>query len=315
MTSSGTVLTTGPGAHGIVAGANGGEVTIDAAAVNVTGADSEAIIVTSATTSTTTIRGLVQSAQSLALQADGGPATVNIVTTGTLRGRFDLTDGDDTVGNGGIVDVIGTSQFGGGADVFNNNAGGTVRSVNGAGVIAGGETFNNRALIDMRDGAPNDTLTLSGAFAGQTGSTLGLDVDFDAGTADVLILGTATGTTPINLQTTGSVFSLDNDGILVVDAGAGTGLGAFTLANAIAGNAYINVGLRFDPAAFNFLLVGGPNQTIFETSQIGEMTTALWYKTRRRGRRPARHVARRGRGRRRRQRAARRRAAAESGSR
>ncbi|MGZ8352947.1 MAG: autotransporter outer membrane beta-barrel domain-containing protein [Allosphingosinicella sp.] len=277
--STGTVTTGGANSDGIVATADVGSATVDAAAVNVTGAGSDAIVITSATTSAVTIRGLVRSGQGLALDAVGGPATVTVVAGGTLRGRVDLTDNADSLANSGTFDAIGTSQFGAGSDLFGNAAGATVRSVNGAAIFAGLEAFNNSGLVEMRDGAVGDSLNISGAYTGQAGSTLGLDVDFTAGTADRLIVGgAATGGTTINVQGSGSLFGFNPGGILVVDAGAGTQAGAFTLAGATS-NPYVSTSLRFDAAAFDFLIVSGPNQPVFETVKVGEIVSSLWYKS------------------------------------
>lgn len=276
--STGTVSTSGADSPGILASSDTGFVTVDANAVTAAGAGSNAIDIDSATSTSVTIRGLVQSGQALALQADGGAATVAIVAGGTLRGRVDLTDNADTLNNAGVFDAIGTSQFGAGSDLFGNAAGATVRSVNGAATLAGLETFNNSGLVEMRDGAVGDSLSVSGTFAGQAGSTLGLDVDFAAGTADRLIVGgAATGSTTINVQGTGNPFAFNPD-ILVVDAGAGTQANAFTLAGAVS-SPYIGTSLRFDPAAFNFFIVSGPNQPVFETVKIGGIVSSLWYKS------------------------------------
>jgi outer membrane autotransporter protein len=279
VASTGTVATSGADSAGILANADAGAVSVDANAVTAAGAGSNAIDVTSATTAGVTIRGLVQSSQAFALQADGGAATVAVVAGGTLRGRIDLTDNGDTVNNSGTFETIGASEFGAGADLLSNAAGAMVRSVNGAAVLAGLETFNNSGLVEMRDGAVGDSLNVSGAYQGQAGSALGLDVDFTAGTADRLIVGGgATGSTVINMQASGSQFSFNPAGILVVDAGAGTQESAFTLAGAVS-NAYIGTSLRFDPAAFNFLIVSGPNQPVFETVKVGEIVSSLWYKS------------------------------------
>jgi fibronectin-binding autotransporter adhesin len=275
--TSDSVTTGGDGADGIVVESLGAAV-VDSGLLNVTGAGSDGIAVTSATASLVTIRGLNRSAQGFTVQADGGPATVGILAGGTVRGRVDLTDGADTVNNAGSFDAIGASLFGGGADVFNNNAGGTVSAFNGAASFGGLETFNNRNRIEMRDNAAGDSLTLSGTFNGLAGSRLGLDVDFTAGVADVLNIGLGTGATIIDPQAIGAPFGLDFDGILVVNAGAGTQASAFTLGNA-GGNAFFQTSLLFEPVGNDFYIVGLPGQPVFEIAPLGEIATNVWYET------------------------------------
>ncbi|HEX8364481.1 MAG TPA: autotransporter domain-containing protein [Allosphingosinicella sp.] len=280
ITSTGTVTTTGADADGITATTQDGPVTIDANAVNVSGAGSNAIVINSAAASSVTIRGLTRSSQAFTVQADGGPATIGIVSGGTLRGRVDLTEGADRINNAGTFDAIGTSLFGGGADIFNNS--GVTRSVNGAAVLTGVDTFNSTGRIEMNDGAAGDRLTIGGTYNGQTGARLAIDVDFNAQTADVLVTGLATGTTAIEATAIGqSQGGFGSTGILLVDAAAGTQSSAFSLAGgqATTSNAYVTSGLVFDAANFDFLLFNSANQPVFETALFGEMFTDLWYRS------------------------------------
>jgi len=272
--STGTISTTGAGSHGIVADSDQGFVLVDANAINVTGAGSDAIVITSATTSTVIVRGLIASAGGFAVQADGPAAAVSIGAGGTIRGRVDLTDNADTLANAGTFDAIGTSAFGAGADVFNNS--GTTRSVNGAAVLDGLETFNNTGLVDFGDGAAGDRLTV-GDFNGTGNSRLAVDVDFTAGVSDVLVTGVATGSTTINVSASGAQSGFSSTGILVVDATAGTGSTAFSLAGGNVSNGYVTSGLIFDAPNFNFLLVNAPGQPIFETALVGGMTLEVWH--------------------------------------
>lgn len=273
LASNGDVITSGGASTGLSA-ETAGAVTVSANNVGVTGLASDAIAV-NGSTSLITIRGLVQASQGLAVRGQGGPVTMNVVAGGTLRGRVSLTGNADRIANAGIFDAIGTSQFGAGADLFENNAGGTVRSVGGTATFAGLETFNNRGLIEMRDGAANDSLVLPGAYAGTGGGRLGLDVDFAAGTADRLVTGAATGSTTIQVQGSGGGFT---SGILLVDAGAGTSATAFTLAGGTS-SAYLTRDLRFDSANNDFLLVQLPGTAVFETSRFGRMASQLWFES------------------------------------
>jgi hypothetical protein len=283
VTSDGTIVTTGASSPGISAEVPG-SISISANNISVSGANSDAIAVLGANT-TVTIRGLVQSSQGFAVRGQGGlrqnpgpggPVTVNIAGGGTLRGRVSFTPGADRIVNSGIFDAIGTSQFGAGADIFDNNAGATLRSVNGAAIFADLETLDNRGLVEMRDGAVNDSLSLPGSYFGAGAARLGLDVNLAAGTADRLITGAATGSTAIEIQSTGT--GRFTSGILLVDAGAGTSPTAFSLVGA-SSSPYLQSSLRFDAANNDFLLVQLPGAAVFETSRLGGMASQLWYES------------------------------------
>ncbi|HMJ93647.1 MAG TPA: autotransporter domain-containing protein, partial [Allosphingosinicella sp.] len=274
--STGTVTTSGESSYGILAVSQTGAVTVDSNNLNVTGPDSAGIAVGAATSSTIIIRGLNRSAQDFTIFALGGPVTVNILAGGTVRGRVGLSNEADTIDNAGRFDAIGTSDFRGGTDVFNNNAGGIVSSFNGAASLTGLETFNNRSRVDLRDGAAGDTLNISGLYNGLGGSRLGVDVNFADELADVLILGQATGTTAIDVAVVG-VSGILADPILLVDASAGTGSGAFTLAGGSVSNGFVRTSLIFDAPNFNFLLATSPEQPVFETAKIGQIGTNIWY--------------------------------------
>jgi hypothetical protein len=284
VTGDGTIVTTGASSPGISAESNGG-VTVSANNISTTGANSDAIAV-KGSTSTVTIRGVVQSSQGFAIRGEGGlrqnsgpggPVTATILAGGTLRGRVILTGGADRINNNGTFDAIGTSQFGAGSDLFENNAGATAQSVNGAATFAGLETFSNRGTVEMRDDAANDSLILPGAYVGAGGARLGLDVDFAAGTADRLVTGAATGSTLIEVRPIGSG-TLTTSGILLVDAGAGTSPTAFALSPG-ADSAYLRSTLRFDAANNDFLLDRTVGPAIFETARFGAMASQLWYES------------------------------------
>jgi len=272
--STGTVATSGANSPGIRALSDNGFARVEAGAVNATGAGSDAIVITSATANTVVVSGLVRSTSGLAIQAEGAATAVSTLAAGTIRGAIDLTDNADTLANAGTFDAIGTSAFGGGTDIFTNS--GTTRSVNGAAVLGGLETFNNTGLVDLADGATGDRLTV-GDFVGGANSRLAVDVDFTAGVADVLVTGVATGTTTVDVNAEGSQFGFNDTGILVVDAAAGTGSGAFVLPGGNIDNGYIISGLIFDAANFNFLLVNAPGQPIFETAMVAGMTFNTWH--------------------------------------
>ena len=269
--TSGSVTTGGEYSDGIVAVSGSGSVLVDAGDVDVSGAYSDAVVVTSDTSSTVIVRGLVEATDGVEVQAEGAAASVQVKGSGTIRGAIDLTDNADSVTNGGTFDAIGDSLFGEGDDVFDNT--GTMRVVNGPVTMVGLEQFNNLGTIDMRDGAANDSLTVDGYHAG---SVLGIDVDFEAGVADLLNTGLATGETTIEVQPVGELL-FQTDGILVVDAGPGTTASAFTAAPI--GSPYVRGVLEFDAANQDFYLLTLPDQAVFETAQVAGLSTNLWYES------------------------------------
>jgi outer membrane autotransporter protein len=277
ITSTGTVTTTGANSPGVLGSTGSGSVTVDSNSAVVTGAGSDAIQVNSTTASTVTIHGLTSATNGFAVQANGGPATVNNTSTGTIRGNIDLTDSNDTVNNAGLFDAIGNSAFGGGTDVFNNS--GTLKATGGTTTFTGLETFNNSGLIDLRDGAPNDTLILSGtAFNGSGSSHLGLDVDYPNGVADKLVTGLANGSTLIDLNITNR-FTFNFNGILLVDASVGSSSTAFSLTGGNVTNGFIRSVLRYNAANGDFLLFGLPDAAVFEGSRVASIADNAWYES------------------------------------
>ena len=299
---AGPVTVNGPGSDGISAVANGcADINITATAAafsadgtaigastlcavtittlpgaSVTGADA-GIGVTSGTGATITLNDSVEATAGPAINVDGAAAEINVNAGGSIVGRIDLTDNADTVNNGGLVEVIGSSDFGAGVDVFNNLAGGTVSSTYGAGVLANCETFNNAGTVSMIDGAANDTLTVCGNYVGLAGAELAIDVDGGVGglIADQLfIVGDASGTTGVSVNALPGGAVVDLDGVLIVDAGTATA-NPFTLLTPNAG--LINYALVQDGS--DTFLVSSPDEALFDIATMGLMTQEVWYQS------------------------------------
>src|SRR5690606_10576137 len=207
------------------------------------------IDVTSGTGATVTIGDTLASSDGPALNADGGLATVSIRPGGTLRGRVDLTAGDDTLTNAGTFEAAGTSQFGAGTDLLVNS--GTLR-VQGPVTLAGLESLANGGLIGLRDGAPDGGLTLPGSYVGAGSAARGGDAGPGTASDRLMIGGAAVGSTAVWVAGPGAF----TEGAVVVDAGAGSSAGAFTLATPTAG--FADYALVFDAAANDFALYGTP---------------------------------------------------------
>lgn len=226
------------------------------------------IDVTSGTGATVTIGDTLASSDGPALNADGGPATVSIRPSGTLRGRVDLTAGDDTLTNAGTFEAAGTSQFGAGADLLVNS--GTLR-VQGPVTFAGLESLANGGLIDLRDGATDGVLTLPGSYVGTGSAALGVDVGPGTASDRLVIGGAAVGSTAVWVAGPGAFV----EGAVVVDAGAGSSAGAFTLATPTAG--FADYALVFDAAANDFALYGTPSTTALGAGMLTAAAREVFY--------------------------------------
>lgn len=222
-----TVTTRGARAHGVEARSDAGQIGIAVGSVSVTGQDADGVhavsgsgaisvavggdvIATRGTGVFASTTGVVDvtidgggslrgngTAQALAI--DAARATVAVRSGGTLAGGFVLTGGDDILTNGGTLRLSGLAQFGRGTDVLTNT--GTL--LGGGGSIAGLETFDNRGVIELRDGVAGSTLDLGGArLVGGSGSVLGVDVGMTGYQviADRLVIGGASGTTMVAVR-------------------------------------------------------------------------------------------------------------------
>ena len=276
---NGSIVATGTGADGIIVnGGNTATVTVGANGI-ATAANGDGIRLISVNGSTLNNAGVIaNSSTGFAVAAVGGPLTIN--NTGTLTSDIQFTAGADRVNNAGTFVVGPNPDFGAGADVFGNS--GTVRFAPGATapvsrIFTGLETFNNTGgLIELRNGISGDTLTLPGTFTGSADSRLGLDVNLSGqGSADrLIVLGAATGSTRllVDYRAAGAL----NQGIVLVDGGAGTQAGAFTLDGGSRIFGLIETDLVFDAANSNFVLVGAPNAAVYRTAAFVEGARNLW---------------------------------------
>ncbi len=281
-TLSGQIQATGTGADAVVvAGGNLATVTVGVNTV-ITASDGNGIVLTSVNGSTLNNAGVIGiNDAGFAVAAFGGPLLIN--NTGTLTSDILFTGGADVVNNMGTFVVGPNPDFGAGADIFGNS--GTVRFVGGATnpvsrVFTGLETFNNTGgLIDLRNGVAGDVLTLPGTFSGSGASMVGLDANLSGAIlSDRLVIGgAATGSTALLVDFAGPVTL--NQSVIVVQAGAGTQAGAFTLDGGARNLGLIEADLVFDPAANTFALVGAPSIAVYRTAGFADAARNLWYKS------------------------------------
>ncbi|MDO7841856.1 autotransporter outer membrane beta-barrel domain-containing protein [Sphingomonas sp. CA1-15] len=287
----------------------------------------DGIAITSATGSTVSNAGTINTGTGYAIRATGGAATVS--NSGSINGRLLLTGGNDSVTNSGTFNATQASDFGAGNDSFVNsgtynsssvtdlgagndsftnsgvfiaNAGGglnfnsgtdsfansgTIRILPGTATagttsFTGLESFANSGTIDLRNGHTGDVFTIgTSAYTGSGASTLGLDVQLGGATptADRFVTGAATGSTAIVLNNLTTGVPQLNPGIVLVQGGAGSNAGAFTLSGGNVNYGFASYGLRFNAADNSYLLVGAPSEAAFRTLKVAEGARTLWYKS------------------------------------
>lgn len=240
------------------------------------------IVLSSATGSTfSNAAAIGPNTAGFAVAALGGPLQIN--NTGSLTSNIGFTGGADAVNNAGTFVVGANPDFGAGADVFSNS--GTVRLTGGlstpaARVFTGLESFNNAGgLIDLRNGVAGDVLTLPGTFAATGASRIGIDAGLSgAAPSDRLVIGgAATGSTALLVDFAGPATL--NPGIVLIEAGAGSQAGAFTLDGGARNFGLIEADLVFDAAANNFAIVGAPSIAVYRAAEFADAARNLWYKS------------------------------------
>ena len=206
----------------------------------------------------------------------GGPFTLTLGSTGTIVGPLAFTTGNDTFNNQGTFALPASLDFLAGNDVLNNS--GTLTAFTGTSAISNLETFNNTGgLIDMRNGAANNVVTLANSnYVASGNARLGVDVVGAGGinTADRLVIGgTTSGTTTVLANFINPV--IDSTGALIVDS---------TLNNLAAGQFVLGGPTNFGLINFAIQLRGGdafvvstPDARIYDTVFVGRQMRDLWY--------------------------------------
>jgi hypothetical protein len=198
----------------------------------------------------------------------------------------------------GYWSAYGTSSFGAGTDDVDNDGVLAFSRYTGAAAtttFTGLEFFDNSNLITSVDYQVNDQLVMTGtAFTGAGASEFEFDVQLGGpgSAADRLFIGSAAGSTLLtpNDLLAGQPGALNFGGILVVDSSNAAEVGnEFNMANVDKG--FIEYELFFDAANDNWLIVGLPDQEVFEllgamsSSQdfwrrSGDAISARWQETR-----------------------------------
>lgn len=216
--------------------------------------------------------GLISSTGGNSVNADGGPVT--LTNSGMLNGRILFGTSADTLNNTGIFNASGTSNFGAGTDALNNDANGRILT-SGSATFSNLETLTNAGTISLIGNGVASRLTTSGNYVGAGGQLL---VDVDGTTADRLIIGgSATGTTTIDVNRLGT--TTFGTSTLVVDAGAGSSAGAFSLAASDRQVGFLTNGIVFDAANNDFRPNSVVGTGVSRSLKLGEAQTNLWYQS------------------------------------
>lgn len=140
--------------------------------------------------------------------ASGASASLAIANSGSIIGAITSGDLDDRFDNAAGANwlAVGTSNFGAGNDLIANHgtiamdeaevrlgAGSNAFDNFGTIIVSGdnridmAQPFRNNGVIEFRDGAPDDVLTVAGDFVGE--GAINLDVSALHGTSDHLYVG------------------------------------------------------------------------------------------------------------------------------
>lgn len=183
--------------------------------------------------------------------------------------------GLETLNNSGGAVVSGTTTLAG--TTFNNNAAGQVTVIGGPATLAGLTQFNNAGLINMVDGAANDSLTIPGGYAGSGAARLAVDVDGNLNVADKLFVGgNITGATVIDVNLINAPL-YNPTGVIVVDGGGTVSTGAFTLAPADTQYGFLNYGLR--QVGNDTYLSSTLDPSFTDVALLCSMGQDLWYQS------------------------------------
>ena len=192
--------------------------------------------------------------------------------------------GDDRLNNAGTLNLSSAAAFDFGAnttvagDVFNNT--GTLTLFNGAQTLANLESFLNAGgLIDLRDGAGNDTLTIPGNYTASLNARLGIDVvgTTNLNVADRLVIGGITaGTTTVLAAYTNPV--IDPTGALVIDSSLNNlvGTGNFVLGGT---NSFGLINYSLENRGGDIFIVSRPDEVVFDQVFVGRMANDIWYQS------------------------------------
>ena len=234
----------------------------------------------SATGSTVTNAGTIGGGV-YAISTTGGPATIS--NTGTINGALSLGGGADVVNNAGLYNAVGVSTFGAG-DTFNNSGVvtvGTFSVVPTSATLGGLATFNNTGNINLINGRVGDTLTIAGNYVGSGGAQLGVDIAPGAAIqSDKLVIGgSASGSTKIVVALPAGSQPIFNNGMVIVQAGAGSSANAFVVAPGSVNAGLVRYDAVYSPVGHTYSVVASPSDAAYNMLTYTAAERNLWNKS------------------------------------
>jgi len=223
-------------------------------------------------------RGVIAGGSGHAIRQTHG--RIALTNTGQILGSLSLAGADDRFDNAGLWEFTRDSDFGGGSDVVRNT--GVVALSKAASPITVAlrnlARFENAGLVDLRNGAIGDRLTVSGDFVGQAGSVVALDVDLAKGLADRIIIGgAATGSTILTFKGDASTATLGGlDGLIVVESGLGSSASAFTMADGAGDLGFVGHSLSYDAVTRRFALESKASAAAYRQVGLLQALDGVW---------------------------------------
>lgn len=223
-----------------------------------------------------------------------GDETFSIAAGGnwSTAGMNTFWTGEDTIINSGTVEALGgaifegvehlsnsglfvlgqgTVEFQGDVEFINS---GSVRVWNGQTLLSIGQ-ITNGGQLDLSDGLADDTLRITGGYAGVGNAAVALDVS--ATSSDRLVIeGPVTGSTVVNVNVVGSSQIIRN-GVLAVEAN-GNQVGLFVLGQ-VAGNTSSLLRYRLSENGGGFFLFATPSAASLRPVVIGRAAQDMWHQS------------------------------------
>ena len=269
VTLGANTLTINPAAG--VSATFGGAI-IGTGALVKTGAGTQALSGASTYSGGTTVQaGLLAFTGSL---VSTGATTVNGGTLAILNGGSLMTS--STTVNGGTLAIDANGSMLTSDSVSIGAAGGLIAP---AGNLAGVATLSNAGLLDIRNGAAGNVVSV-GSYTGFAGSQLLVGVDFNGHTADKLSVTMATGSTQIVVTPTGAnaPFAYNPNGIPIVLSANPSNPSAFTLAGGPLQRGLFQYDLAYQPDPA-FVLVSVPTADVYRLATVPTVAQSIWLDT------------------------------------
>lgn len=229
-------------------------------------------------TATVANAGLITGGTGYAVRQTHG--ALNLRNTGRIVGSVMSAGDGDRFDNAGVWEIRKDSDFGAGSDLLINS--GVIRfgeaTAPAVVTLRGLERLENSGLIDLRNGAVGDSLTVAGDFFGAAGSTVALDIDLAGGRADRLVVGgAASGTTLLTLNGDYGQASLGAaEGVVVIQTGVGSSATAFALAAGEGDKGFVGHSLDWNAATRSYSLHTAASAAAYRQLGVLQALDGVW---------------------------------------